>query len=405
MMIKTPLSPFSIRTIGHLPHNNATTQSHMSDSATPKPHLDGLDERDETLTAIFNGLMEQAGLTPKATPPSLERIETGWNNRVYVVNDAYALRLSKAANWPEFKITAEMEAGIAVDTIIRSTIPRPSILAADASGDLVPDGSMRSILMPKVEGRCLDTAWESMGLEAKTQLCAELADVVGILQSHAHSHGGVPYLDPSGELAVRERFDREVRGIPGTVTEWYRGYIDNHVAMCRENPYVEPLRAFIPRLMSVYESLELLDLDSGSHFVLVHGDLDLRNVMGFPETGALSAVLDWEWVWFAPIEAEFWTGFDELAEAGDTPLLQAAIQAHPTAIYAPTDVPDYQLRLHILDAAVGLIPWHMDTKTEEERASAIASASATVSHLLDTIEAAIAAKSSTKPNAGIEHRG
>ena len=362
---------------------------------TPKPHLDGLDEREETLTAIFQGLVEAAGLTPKDHPPSLVRVETGWNNRVFIVDDEYALRLSKAANWPEFKIKAEMEAGTALDSIIHSTIPRPSILAADASGELVPDGSMRSILMPKMEGHCFDTAWETMTLEAKTELVEELAAVVGILQSHTHSHGGVPYLDPSGELAVRERFDREVRGVPGTVTEWYRGYIENHVAMCRENPYVKPLRAFIPRLMGVYGDLDVLDLDSGSHFVLVHGDLDLRNMMGFPETGALSAVLDWEWVWFAPVEAEFWTGFDELAEAGDTHLLQTAIQAHPTAIYAPTDVPDYQLRLNILDAAVGLIPWHMDTKTHEERAVAIASATETVSRLLDTIEAAIASR---RPN-------
>lgn len=197
---------------------------------------------------------------------ALEPLDGGWSGQTFLAHAAGERSVVRIYP-PGVREDRGAEVDAAVLRLVRGLVPVPEVLEVrpsrpelDQPGLLVTSyvEGVRADLLPPEELRLLAPA-----------LGALVADL-----------GGMPVLHPGPFVDPELRIGRFGDGLPAYVEE-----------RLPELGHLGP--AEIEGLRDVAADAQTL-LDTVTRSCLVHGDLNLKNLLVDPETSALTAVLDWE---------------------------------------------------------------------------------------------------------------
>ncbi|RDB19662.1 hypothetical protein Hypma_013329 [Hypsizygus marmoreus] len=201
----------------------------------------------------------------------------------------------KSKEWAISRLTREMHV-IELVRRVSPSVPIPRILAQD----LDPENSISApfTIMERMYGEDQWKAWPTWSQPEKVKFISSLAEAtVGIFQVSLPSIGTVDRLDEDGRPIVIPFFYHP----SGTRTPAPCSNIDDYVTLrldlATKLPSTQPLPDFsVPDLLLRLRSLakRLIPHDNPTLLqpILVHNDLDVRNIM--VKDGTVSAVIDWE---------------------------------------------------------------------------------------------------------------
>jgi aminoglycoside phosphotransferase (APT) family kinase protein len=202
---------------------------------------------------------------------SLTPLEGGWSGRTFlaeVAGERSVVRIyPPGAGAPS---TAEVDA--AVLRLVRGLVPVPDVLEVrPARPERDEPGLLVTSFLPGVRG---DALLPTLGAAARAEVGTTLGGLVAGL-------GGMPMLRPGPFVGPELRIgDFGVDGLPA--------YVEQRLP---ELGHLAP--GEIEGLREVAVDAQSL-LDTVPRAVLVHSDLNPKNVLLDPETLALTGVLDWE---------------------------------------------------------------------------------------------------------------
>lgn len=208
-------------------------------------------------------------LEPPISPTSLAPLEGGWSGETFwaeVAGERSVVRIYAGRSAERGPVAALVDA--AVLALVRPVLPVPRVLEARRAD---PARAVPGLLVCSWEpGERLEEVLPGLDAEGWARLGAGLGTLLGRLGLALQPRAGV-FADAS--LRVKE-------DLPG-LSEWVAQHEPRLPAECREG---------LADLVDAAEDL----LAEDSRRVLVHGDLNPKNLLVDPGTLDLTAVLDWE---------------------------------------------------------------------------------------------------------------
>ncbi|KAB8346013.1 hypothetical protein FH972_023065 [Carpinus fangiana] len=231
------------------------------------------------------------------------------------------LRVS-GKHYPHIKTANE----VAVMTWLHenTTIPVPAVIRYDSSGEN-PIGH-EFTLLEKVSGESADKLYPSLDADIKKKLVLQLTAFVIELHSHSQQwqHVGGLRIQSDGTVGPGPVLEETMWQIPAIQKFWgqdetsdtlnisgpytcYTEYASAHLKRYQyaisKHPSLASMRDLVPRIDALISVLEKhADTLNKTRYILAHKDLHFGNVMCDPETGMITAVLDWEFSAVVPIQ-------------------------------------------------------------------------------------------------------
>jgi aminoglycoside phosphotransferase (APT) family kinase protein len=226
-------------------------------------------------SARLLSVTEEYGLSLAGTPQLLE----SYSNDTWLFDDA-VLRIC----WRGDRQRLEREA--AIGTALPDEVPYPEVIAhgtIDATTWLATR---------RIVGETLESAWATMELQVRRSIARQLAGILSSL------HSWTPSPELGSLLSTRPpNADSDPKVIAGSDLNPLP--IDRALRLAvavEQFPNIDP--TLIERTVAVIEGLRAFDPIGKGHMGVAHSDLHLSNLLC--DEGRIVALLDFEWVRFAP---------------------------------------------------------------------------------------------------------
>jgi aminoglycoside phosphotransferase (APT) family kinase protein len=261
----------------------------------------------------------QLGVIRTIEPP-----QKGFNNRIFIVNDAYAVRFNGLTDNLDSRFAAEK---IAYDALHRLGLPAPRVIAVDQSRSIAP---MDVLIMTKIPGGAVSDTWHTLSAAQQSTLAYEAGTILAKMHSIQLS-GGFGYLY---QLA-NNPFARWVDHV--------QDFADRYLARAEAQRTVEP--ALLERIRAVLiRHRPLLEAVQVGH--LVHADAHWGNWL--QQDGKITGLIDFEWARCGDPSSEFQIEqqLDEDCPGSHDPLMAGYTSIRPLDAAHPLRAAIYQLLRH-----------------------------------------------------------
>lgn len=247
-------------------------------------------------------------------PTSLEPLSGGWSGETFVAEAAgerSVVRLYAGRSVARGPLAPETDAALL--QLVAPVIPVPAVLEARRGA---PAQDVPGLLVCAwVDGDRLDDLLPDLGPEAQARVGAGLGAVLGRLGLVLQPRAGL-FTDPS--LVV-------TKALPD-LAGWAEGHLDGLPVDCRDG---------LEELLAQAEDL----LAPDRRRVLVHGDLNPKNLLLDPRSLEVTAVLDWEFAHAGGPWEDLGNLLRHLRPGVHTALLRAVLTAYAALVpQVPDDV-------------------------------------------------------------------
>ncbi|MFN8418208.1 MAG: phosphotransferase [Anaerolineae bacterium] len=200
----------------------------------------------------------------------LTQASRGINNRIFIVNNQYAIRFDGLTGIAESRFAAEK---IAYDALTEIGVPVPRVIAVDSSHDFASGDVM---IMTRVRGAAVIDTWHLLSAQQQRHLAYQFGQALA--QMHAVTFEKFGRLR---KLATNPQ-DRWI----DYVISFYEQYM---IPSLEQRLLPADLLERIPAIMTCYRPM----LESVTTAHLVHMDAHPENVL--QENGELTGIVDFEW--------------------------------------------------------------------------------------------------------------
>lgn len=201
---------------------------------------------------------------------TLTQASRGMNNRIFIVNDQYAIRFDGLAGITESRFAAEK---IAYDALTDIGVPVPRVIVVDSSHDFASGDVM---IMTKVRGAAVIDTWHLLTADQQRHLSYQFGQALAQMHSVTFEKFG-----RLRKLATKPQ-DRWI--------DYVISFYDQYMIPALEKRLLPAdLLERLPAIMTRYRPM----LDSVMTAHLVHMDAHPENVL--QENGELTGIVDFEW--------------------------------------------------------------------------------------------------------------
>ena len=289
-------------------------------------------------------------------------IATGWNNKSFVVDERFVVRLA-SARWPAQKLVNEAETLRFLRT--RSTAV-PELLGVHAGVD--PVVGARWMVQRKLPGENGEEVWPHMAVAARQRALRELAAVLASFADLTSDCTGSVGVDGAGALVVVGNW--EIGGPHRTRRDACRPMARIKLArlaeLAQSSEHFAQLLQPATDLRPAFEAAiaKHIDGDIDPQLALPlktsfqHGDLATRNLLVDKESGELLGLLDFEYAGFRPADGFGMDGSSPpMADIDDEDAVvwRAALAEHNIVLDHFGD--NAKLLKMYFDACEGMCPW------------------------------------------------
>ncbi|KAK9481755.1 kinase-like domain-containing protein [Lipomyces starkeyi] len=307
----------------------------------------------------------------------------GYNNRLYWVTTDKGKFVLKAGGryWKRAKTETEIAAIVLVSKHTAVPVPRIRGWCSDTSICRV-----EYVITDEVRGSALSDVWPSMSMDEKKHVLQQLAEYLGEIKAKVTADllsqqriGNFLITNTgSGDTSTNIDIviDKTIDGVDGgcTAGHYFAAMLDMQLDAFQQDKVYDGMRHLLPRIQTfTSQSAKLHAMDSAP--VFIHGDISLANIL-VDKTGPIyhiTAILDWEWAGFFPVQEEFGPIADML-DSDPPDLLQHLYRCLEMARYptgTPNTIPTYGRlsKANLIRDAIA--PWWLrhrpESKAEETK--------------------------------------
>lgn len=300
----------------------------MNDNYTETDYLNWL----EQIAAHW-----QLGTVQTVAPP-----KKGFNNRIFIMNDTYAIRFDGLSDIPESRFAAEK---LAYDALGAIGAPVPHVIAVDRSRAIAP---MDVMIMTKIEGDVVEDTWPTLTEVQQRQLSFQAGEVLARMHNITF---------PKGYGYV---YQIETSPFPQW-SDHVIDFADRYIARARSQRTVDA--ALITRMQAALaRQRPLLDAISTPH--LVHADAHWGNWL--QKDGKITGLVDFEWARVGDPSSDFQVEYqwDEICPGSRAPLYEGYLSVRPLDAAHPLRAAIYRM-LRNFDTMVECKDSPEDTQYQE----------------------------------------
>lgn len=251
--------------------------------------------------------------------------------------------------------TIKTENEIAVVTWVarNTTIPIPQVIAYDSTAN--NPIAHEYTLLSRVAGHTLSDVYPSLGQDQIAHILDQLIDFLSQLQAHEfHAVGGLHLNKNDNQIEVSRTVDETFWQVPDIEQIWpqetvhslnvggpYATYVDlisaqvrTYIRLIRIHGNLAFMRDAVPQLERFVQSLQTHAEELNKvKLRLAHKDLHFANMLYDPASGAITAVLDWEFAGVVPFtkwnprRAFLWNARDDADSADEKQRLLGLFQS------------------------------------------------------------------------------
>ncbi|OZJ04922.1 hypothetical protein BZG36_02659 [Bifiguratus adelaidae] len=326
---------------------------------------------------IFTRHLNTAVLEYKVSPK-------GYNNRLYSVTTDKSKFVLKAGGryWKRAKTDTEVAAISLVSKHTAVPVPHIRGWCSDAS-----ISGVEYIITDEVGGTTLSEVWPFMSMDEKKHVLQELAEHLGEIKASVTADllsqqriGNFLITNTrSGDNSTNMdiAIDKTIDGVDGgsTAGDYFAAMLHMQLKAFHVDKVYDGMRHLYPRIQTFASQSAQLQSTDASAPVFTHGDISLANIL-VEKSGSIyriTAILDWEWAGFFPVQEEFGPIANMLDNDPPELLehLYTCIERARCPAATPNTIPNYGRlsKANLIRDAIA--PWwlrdRLDSKAEETK--------------------------------------